>query len=219
MVSIVKENYMNHRSKGFTLVEGLLVIIALTLVAFTAAYVIKSNKDEPSKSSSSVTTTTPQQQVTSDPTADWKDYVSPSGKFKLKYPTDWKTAPNPDQCSGNLLLLGPNQESAGKCATDGNSQISVNSFTSETGFIGLSDQYYSNIELKDVTVDGIQGRRESGTYTGDGALVGPQKGSKEVLYIFKKNGLTYRAAYVQQPGNQNVLNDFDLMITKTLRFD
>ncbi len=76
---------------GFGLIEGLLIVIALTLIAFVGFYVYNANKEEPKISDSYIQKNTEDNNQKKDdgPTADWQVYEDELG-FNIKYPKDWK---------------------------------------------------------------------------------------------------------------------------------
>lgn len=210
---------MRNNHDGFTLVELLLTIIAIGVIGFAGFYVWDKSKDGSDVKSSGKTTLSESTKADLDPTRDWKSYTSTEGKFSLKYPASWHTADNPENCYTNLLLLGPTAETVGTCGSDNSGQVSISSYTVETGSSELDPQYYSDIKTTKVTVDGITGQRQTGTYTYDGEGVGSIKGSKVVEYRFKGRDINYHAYYQQQPGYPDVQKEFDLIVTKTLSFN
>ncbi|HZP55144.1 MAG TPA: hypothetical protein VFB03_00005, partial [Candidatus Saccharimonadales bacterium] len=60
----------------------------------------------------------------------------------------------------------------------------------------------------------------SGTFKGPEAEsgFGPRIGANIVLDIFYTNNRTYIAEYDQEPNYEDVLGEFNLMVTKTLEF-
>ena len=112
---------MKQNQKGFTLVEVLLLIIALTLIVFTGWYVWN-NRDKDQPTTNAIKSTV-KSKATPDPTADWKPFTSAEGKYSLRYPSDWATASNQDACEGGILLLGPTPDTVGKCNSDGVGQM------------------------------------------------------------------------------------------------
>ncbi len=211
---------MRKNYQGFTLVEVLLIIIVLTLISFAGWYVWHTNKNDNKTTINHSTAKDTKQSSESDPTADWKSYTSTAGKYSLKYPASWVTASNPESCDNKTLLLGPTAETAGSCGSEGgNVAVIFNSFSVESGPLGLTEDAYNDITTKSVTVDKVAGQRQSGTYADESAFVGPAVGTKTVVYIFKTNGLIYKATYSHTPDAPDVEKDFDLMVTKTLRFE
>jgi hypothetical protein len=49
-------------------------------------------------------------------------------------------------------------------------------------------------------------------------MTGLPNGAKVVVYYFYAHGKTYVAQYTQESGHPDVLRDFDLMVTRTLKF-
>lgn len=210
---------MKSKKGGFALVELLLAIIAVSLVVFVGFYIVQNKNNTSDKVAKAKVASSAAKKAAADPTAGWKEFHSIDGKFRLKYPSSWATAPNQELCDSSTFLLGGNADSVGRCASDGTGQMMIFSFATESGELGLDPTYYTDIVTKEVTVDGVKGERQSGTYSYDGYGIGPATGSKDVVYIFKTNGLIYKAYYSQAPNYPDVLSDFDLLVTKTLKFN
>lgn len=210
---------LNKNEKGFGLIETLLVIIALALVVFVGYYIYQNQQDSKEEAVMPKSVSAKTVESETDPTEDWKTYTSTAGKYTLKYPSTWVTASNPDLCDEKMFLLGPTEDSVGRCASDGGGEMMFYSYTVESGPQGLQDEYYENIETKVVTVDGVKGQRQSGTVKNDTEGIGPEKGTKEIVYTFKKNGQIYTAQYTQNTNYPDVQKEFDLIVTKTLKFD
>lgn len=163
-----------------------------------------------------------------DITADWTPYSSQKGKFSLRYPKTWVQPTNRDSCSPDLfdraVYLGPDAESVLKCASEYFGQMSVSSVDGDKKSDYDLGAGYKDVTRKDVVVNGVAGQRVSGVTTAPSADVtfSPIEGTVEVRYIFFTNGATYIARYTQAPKGHspsaNVLSDFDLMVTKTLKF-
>jgi len=180
------------------------------------------------KDTKNTESTAPKVQGT-DLTADWTAVSSAKGKFSFRFPKTWVQPVNRDLCSPELfdraVYLGPDADSVLKCATEYFGQVSVFSVDGDKrGDYGLNSGYKQVID-KEVNVNGLIGHRISGVATAPapGAAFGPVEGTIEVRYVFyAPTGTTYVAKYTQAPkGNSpstNVLNDFDIMVTKTLKF-
>ena len=82
----------------------------------------------------------------------------------------------------------------------------------------MKPEGYNDYKVSQVTVDGVQGERYSGIIAEDAEGIGSAKGTKEIRYVFKKDTFVYQAHYFQQPGYPDVEKDFDLVVTKTLKF-
>jgi len=78
-------------SKGFTLVETLLVLLVVAVIGFGGYYVWQNqHKDETKVSSTKAAVTkTETKSQSSDPYHGWKPYILPYEKLSFKYPSDW----------------------------------------------------------------------------------------------------------------------------------
>ncbi|HCM51715.1 TPA: hypothetical protein DIS56_01095 [Candidatus Saccharibacteria bacterium] len=220
---------MRVTKKGFISLEVLLILFIAVLLAGTGWYVLKA-KDKASSTYSDADAANSSQlkygkkevvKEQKDPTADWVAYSSTEGKYSLKYPKTWAAATNPESCSPGILLLGGNAGSVGKCATESFGQISVVSTDGDS----VNDQKlstgYKDVTSENVTVNNVAGTKMSGTasgQSGDEISAGMPDGTKVVKYIFYTNGKTYTANYIQMSTYPDVLSDFNLLVTKTLKF-
>ncbi len=164
-----------------------------------------------------------------DITSDWTLVSSDKGKFSLRYPKTWVQPVNQDACTASLfdraVYLGPDAGSVLKCGTEYFGQVSVLSVDGDKrGDYDLGSGY-KDVTNKEVTVNGVVGHRIAGVAVAAApdAVFAPATGTIEVHYVFyTPTGVTYVAKYTQAPkGNSpstDVLNDFDLMVTKTLKF-
>jgi hypothetical protein len=164
-----------------------------------------------------------------DETADWITYVSPKGGFSLRHPKSWAVGPkNPRSCAdpGRTFAAGASADFVADCGTEYFGQVYV---VSENG--NQLSRYklknmgypYQNITRQKVTVDDIEGAREAGTAMGQMddekfATPGLPDGTKVAIYSFYAHGRTYVAEYTQQIDEPDILRDFELLVTKTLRF-
>jgi len=215
---------------GFSAVEGLLIFIIVAIIGGTGWYVWHANSNandtlnnsglgtSAKPSSKKQTKTTPQ----ADPTANWVSYSSKEGQFSLKYPSTWATASSPELCSPGILLLGADSSTVGRCASDGGSHIAVFSNEGDQRTSSeLTSANYTDLKSENVTVGGVSGKKQTGIYKTTGEGLGPSDGDKEVKYTFYANGRTYSIEYfIRLHGKDmpDVLNDFNLMVTKTLKF-
>lgn len=207
------------KDSGFTLVEILLAIIAVAIVSFVGYYVYNQSSDTKAASSKSAATNEPDsraEHANTKATASWKAYSSTTGNFSFRYPSGWVT----HVCDDTAILLGPTNDSAGLCQSDGVGQVQVVSLDGDkrTDY-KLDPASFPNVETGAVTVDGVNGIKESGTLqTSEEIFVGPQNGSKMVQYVFYTKGNTYLISYVQTPEFTDVLKDFELLVTETFKF-
>jgi hypothetical protein len=217
------------KQSGFSAVAVLLILLIVAIIGGTGWYVMQANKNTDrtlnkaglGTVTKSAKKTAPSQAPQADPTANWTAYSSKSGEFSLKYPSSWVKSNNNQYCDEHgFLLLGPNTQSVGHCQSDDSGQIFVSSNEgNNVSSSELDPGTFPDAAKTDVTVNGVRGERMTGTNNGSGFGIGVQPaGTKEVDYLFYANGRTYRAYYLQLSSYPNVLSDFDLMVTKTLKF-
>jgi hypothetical protein len=163
-----------------------------------------------------------------DETADWITYVSSKGKFSLRRPKYWAVGPTrPQYCTdpSAFFTAGAEADLVAECATEYDGQILV--FSEEGNQLNsyrLAASLYphQNLTSRKVTVDKIEGTRDSGTAMGQDderfGMPGLPDLTKVVIYSFYAYGRTYVAQYNQRIDDPDILPDFDLMVTKTLRF-
>jgi len=216
---------MKKDQNGFSTVEGLLVGVIIAMITGVGYFVYKadqsSNKQQADSSVSQQEKSTNDQ--AKDPTEGWKSYKDKDGLFSLKYPSSWTIAENLDMCDPGLVLLGANKESTGACQSDNGGQISVEA---RKGDLLRSDyellpEYYSDIKTESITINGVASMKQLGTFSpNEEVFLGPKKGDKKLIYIFQDGGYTYAASYYIKKDNPypDVQSDFELMITKTLKF-
>jgi len=160
-----------------------------------------------------------------DETADWTPYISAEGKFSLRHPKNWARPTEPELCTPGLFMAGADAKSVGQCASDNFGQIYVSSTEGrrlDEHKLATGNYPYQNITSRKASVDNIEGRRETGTAMGQTdekfEMPGLPDGAKVVVYSFYAHGRTYVAQYTQRIGDPDVMRDFDLMVTKTLKF-
>jgi len=189
-------------------------------------------KGQPEKTDETAEQTSQQkdQPDKTDETADWITYVGSASRFSLRYPKYWAVGhANPQNCTEaerSDFTAGANADLVADCGTEYVGQIYI--YSNEGNELSshklTTDLYpYQNITSKKVTVDNIEGAREAGTAMGQMddekfGMPGLPDGTKVVIYLFYAHGRTYVAWYGQQIGEPDILRDFDLMITKTLKF-
>lgn len=214
--------------KGFSVIEGLLILVIVGLLGGTGWYVWDSKKNSDKSLNTAAQTEIKTGAGTKtgqkDPTADWTAYSNKPGEYSLKYPSTWFRPNNEEFCTPELLMLGPTVDSTGKCASEAFGQISVTSVPGDYRTVNnFEDKYYKDIEKKSVEIGAVKGERLTGIAhcqeaSKDDCALNTPDGTKEVKYIFYTNNRTYVATYRQWENHQDVLSDFDLMVTKTLKF-
>lgn len=218
---------LNHL--GFSGLSAILLVVVALLIGGTGWYVWKTN-NKSDDTSSQTTTSAPESSEKSEAkstapisTDDWATYSNAAGVFRLKHPKSWAEASRPELCTEGLALFGANSDSVGVCASENGGQMMVYSLEgNRDDELILTDDYYSDIKTTLAEVDGIQGSRKEGTAKGQMSDEGPgglPDGTKVVQYVFvANNDRTYMAQYVQGSGYPDVLAEFDVMVTKTLKF-
>jgi len=158
-------------------------------------------------------------QAPADSTADWVAYQSPRGEVSLKHPKAWVTADDPELCGGDMVILGANKESLGKCGSDSSGQMAIvwTSFEMNCGFEDSTN--YENISQTEIVADGVTGSKSSATVKENSEGIGPEAGTKITKYCFKKGPMSYMALYVHDASYPDVTADFETLVTKTLEFN
>jgi type II secretory pathway pseudopilin PulG len=223
---------MKRNEKGFGIIEALLLIVIVGMLGGAGWLVHKSQKatnnslDNSKNSLESAKAAQEERKKTSstvvDPTADWTTYSSKEGQYSLKYPKTWATAAHPESCTPGTLLLGANADITGICGSDGGGQIVVSSHDGDQrADIELTSKYYLDLKTETVTVSGVTGKKQSGTFKSPpNEVMGPGfvDGDKRVVYAFYTKNKTYLASYSIRSAYPDVLSDFNLMMTKTFKF-
>jgi hypothetical protein len=221
-----------NKQRGFTVVEGLLIFIIIGIIGGTSWYVVhansKTNDTLNNAGLGSAVKSAKKKQISpvtvapADPTANWITYSSKTGKYLLKYPPSWTKAVPVSGCDvdDSLLLLGGNSNSAGKYCSDGDGQITI-TWRQDRALCGdLDSESWDTNSKESVTVSGVKGTKIIATAKDQGQqLLGSvPEGTKTVQYCFVANNMTYIADYTKLSAYPDVLNDFDLMVAKTLKF-
>lgn len=225
-------------SQGFGAVEMLLVVIIVGLIGGVGYFVYNSQKainKSLDKANSSLDQASKKKKEADKPktesedeTEDWTPYSSEKGKFSLRYPNSWVQPEHKDMCNTDLfdraLYIAPDKDSVLRCASEYFGQVSISSVEGDKQSNYDLGTDYKDVVTKDITINGVKGKRISGTAKpkiGDDAFA-PLEGTTEIHYVFFTNGITYGARYTQAPighsPSTDVQKEFDLIITKTLKF-
>lgn len=150
-----------------------------------------------------------------DATADWTEYKNTAGKFTLKYEPSWNIKVCPD--NPTTVFIAPTVAAQAVCQSEKGAPISVSSLDGDQRQIDKAGYPAgaSGVTKSSITVNGVAGRRAAFTHDGDEFI---PAGTKQVEYEFFTNGRTYHAVYIQKPTDTDMLSDFELLVTKTLKF-
>jgi hypothetical protein len=122
---------------------------------------------------------------------------------------------------GSALFLAANTSSLARCNSDSGGQMLVASYKGNIlSSQELSSKYYPDLVTEAITLNGVTGKKQTGTFKSPSGEVGigPADGDKTVMYTFYTNGRTYYASDSIKASYPDVLSDFNLMITNTLKF-
>lgn len=197
------------------------LLVAVGVIALIGFVIYRAVSTKPVKDSGTAETTT---ETAKDPTVDWKTYTSETGKFTLKYPADWFAETCDDASSPSVTLyLASTTATRVACFSEKGSQMSIYSASGDSrSQFDLGSIYGSKTDTA-VTVDGVSGRKLTGTVTtledAPGAMM---VGTTVTRYVFYTAGRTYAALYFQTPSGDYAVNnqsDFDLLVSDTLEFN
>lgn len=200
----------------------LLSVLAAVLLGVAGLFVYAKLMTQPSEDTSERKTTqagstsratTP---LETNPTLDWVAHTSKPGGYSFKHPKDWTTEPagDPDFCTAELTLLATSKENIAKCPSESLGQMAFDSVMGDQ-----TAQYKLSYPSTPATADGVTGVRYEGEVVStDESGMGPEAGTREVLYVFYDGTRTYRAMHFQYPGAEDVGETFDLLVTETLKF-
>lgn len=206
--------YMNTTNqKGFTLIEALLIIIALTLISFAGWYVWNSQQDETKD-----TTTTPVTKKTTssdtsakpDETASWVSFSPDSKLYSIKLPDGWTLWHQNDDCDCLYALPDTLTYKAGTPATikttqGGRDLISGFSiFVNDEGQALTYEGYQSLGTFQ--TASGVTVKKYFFEQTEESDGLSSEKGTKEYVYVITKNNKVIDITYNHVPGKQDNLD-------------
>ena len=220
--------------KGLSLVEALLILVVIIIIGNVGCSRREAGKSPGNAGGASEPGTKQIQQQRgrpekTDETADWRTYVSSEGRFSLRHPKPWTVGPKQSDYCGKKefsFTAGADADLVEDCGTEYYGQIYLVSeegnLLSRQGSLRTASQSYQNITRQKVMVDNIEGTREAGTVRQNNNELDIDHplpdGTKVVIYEFYAHGRTYIAQCQQRVDNPDVLRDFDLMVTKTLKF-
>lgn len=214
---------MDHKQKGFGIIELLIVLLILLLLGLGGWYVWSRQQAEDSDANST------SQNEDSDPPsateeetpardADWATYRNAPGKFAFKHPTTWVFADNPENCSEGTVLFAASSAALGKCATESGGQMAVSAVDGDVRGEYTLDEGYTDDTESEATAGGVRGTKRTATASGQEGVGILPDGTKVVQYLFYTNNKTYIAQYTERPTYPDAQSDFDHLVTKTLTF-
>jgi hypothetical protein len=221
---------MNKHQKGF----GAFGIIIIVLVVFFLVVIgllvwqrLTGSGDSAETSTSETSKDSkvkiPSEDDVPSPTKDWATYSSPDGNFSFKHPKTWVFPESLEFCGEGLVLVAPFKDSLGRCGSEFGGQMQISSTKGDLrNDYKLKAENFDDLKEEPVTVDGVPGVRQSATVVSrpddvEGLGSSPD-GTKLVKYLFLEGGRTVEANYVGEPDFEDVLSDFELLVTKTLKF-
>lgn len=217
MIKILKSQ------KGFSLIEALLGLIFAALIGLIGINVANNHKNK--TSSVVINAASETSKMVKDPTVNWTAESNLIGKFDVKYPGSWATVIYPKACTdtaeNGVFFLGANMDSVGKCATENLGQMSIIWTTDNQLCADLDSSTWTQNSKQTVAVSNVKAFKIQATAKESGNLLGGYPaGTKTVQYCAVSNSkVKYIASYVQLATYPDVLNEFNTMVTKTLKFN
>lgn len=215
---------------GFTAIEGLLILVIVGILGGTGWYVYNAHNNTQNSyanadNSNTSTVSAKKKAPAKDPTVEWIALSNKDGIFSLKYPKTWVTAKDPSACSKGIVLLGIDANSVGVCGSENFGQVAIVSVLGDSQKTSELSTGYKNITTTAVTLNGVTGKKQTATASGQGADGAPgalADGTTVTKYIFFTNNWTYTATYTSAnlsgKAYPDALADFNTMVTKTLKF-
>ena len=146
--------------------------------------------------------------------ANWPEYVSMAGKFRVKYHPAWLLR----VCEGNeaTVFMAPDEQSQALCGSEKFSPISVTSVNGDQRSLTEEavSEYGTDVAITEVTVSGVKGVRAAYTHQGNEFVAA---GVKYVQYEFFSGGRTYIASYSDAESDQDLSADFE-EVAKSFKF-
>jgi hypothetical protein len=208
-----------HDQQGFAVIEALLILLVVAIIGGTGFYVWHANKNSSDTFSAAakVADSSPEAKTkavkVNDETSGWVSYTGSAISFK--YPKAWTEK----VCQTDTVLMSSSDSYSGNCNSDSTAQMFVNVFDDSIGPApALTAPDYTGLQSQTVKIGSVSGMKQSGTFNpASEQFIGPPKGTKTVLYVFKKGGKTISLNYTQEPGWSDVSTDFNTLVNKTLK--
>jgi hypothetical protein len=218
---------MKKSEKGFSAIEGLLILVIVGLVGLVGWYVWSTRKsDSPVKDTAQPEQTASQSNKTDScgtsikERRTWKVASSSQGSFKLCVPGGWTLTSGVD--SEEFEVFPPFTIKIEAEAVIKSESIPGRDGTGDIFQIFKADKNYQGWTADDAEKstftldDGTKGIRYYTKYVdivGEG--IGPVEGEEDYEYLFEKNGKFIHAVYTIHPGTANHLETIEKVL-KTL---
>lgn len=192
--------------KGFGLIEGLLIVIAITLIGFTGYYVWNSHKnDDAPVITQQKTSTSVKTKVEKDETADWLLYQAPSGNYKLRLPDGWKFQRYQEDDSIIATNSSDTNYTKGVLATVSRIEFGRDfANVSCALFYGDSKDVYRETDLKKLkgftTKQGLTVEKYTRTQVEEQQALGPSQGTVTYRYYIVHGAKTLSVSHDIAPG-------------------
>ncbi len=128
-------NKKSKNQKGFTVVEGLLIVLILVVIG-TVGYIVYHNDH---KTKASVSTT-------ANPYAGWKSYTNLS-PVSFKYPSNWTVTTSPGGSDSKIVTV--NAPSRSIDGTDYEFGLTFTTYSTSSQYVPTQETVYSSIPLTD----------------------------------------------------------------------
>jgi len=187
---------LHKNNKGFSAVEGLLIVVIVALVGVVGYMVYKNHHKITTNTVVAplitANPTTEQATPAANPTAGWQSVSNPDGAWTtIEIPKSWLSM----ICDGGSYIgIGPDQASLGHCQSDAVSELSLTYSSDQSGAKPITktstDKTFAD---EAITVNGVQGHKY--TVVEDPNSGAMDAGFTHVTYVFSSKGKIFTALY------------------------
>jgi competence protein ComGC len=209
-----------NRQKGFTLVEGLLIVLTISVIVLTSLFVVNMNKE--SSQTNTENTTSDEVEVVSEEnaprSASWKLVESGQDGFSVNIPDGWEVV---NAMDSNWIIAGEADntvyqegvsavvEETESFGTDEPLRFNLTRFDDDN-FIFLDGDEQNLGEFSAKNAKGTKYYKEYPNEMGDG--IGPLPGQITYTYMFEVGDSTTFVIYNQQIGEPDILDIVEELI-------